>query len=167
MIIGITGKIGSGKTTLTWALRKNLICNVIDVDDISHELLHVQDRKIAELIFEDKELLKKIESIIHPYVMKRVEDEVKKNKFGNLIIEFPLIFSKKFVDLCDTTVMMVASDDTIKKRLLGRGYSENEISNRLKVYPIQWDYEFDHFINNDNEDIKYLDQEIKKLKENI
>ncbi|MDM7920252.1 MAG: dephospho-CoA kinase [Methanosarcina sp.] len=92
IIIGITGIIGSGKTTVSDILRKKGI-TVIDLDALAKKAImlkevqeeiasslgkeYVEDgkpaiEKIKELVFSDKEQLRLLESIIHPRVRENL-----------------------------------------------------------------------------------------------
>ena len=115
-IIGITGGIATGKSTLTNLLRKRGY-KVIDADSISkevtqigkpsyyeiidcfgHEILlednSINRKKLARLIFENSNLRKKLNNIVHPRVFEEIQARIHRNCKDNEIIyvEIPLLF---------------------------------------------------------------------------
>ena len=136
IVICVTGKIGSGKSTASEILAEILGGKIIDVDKVGHKALEKEevierlreifgeniikngkvDRKaLGGIVFSDEELLKKLESILHPIMVKMVEDEVKNSK-KPVIIDCALLKRMKLDRMCDFIITMKSSYKTSKNR---------------------------------------------------
>ena len=114
LCVGLTGGIGSGKTTVSEIFRK-LGVNIIDADVITHELQDIDqpaykeiekqfgpdvigenrelDREyLRKLIFTDHELKTKLENIVHPLVREEIYRRISANTRPYSIISIPLLF---------------------------------------------------------------------------
>ncbi len=172
--VGLTGIFGSGKTTVA-SIFKKYGFDVISCDDIVAELLEkeevkkklveifgnevvrngkVDKKKIAEIIFTDSEKKEKLENLIHPFVFKRIDEEIKRNidkikKKGIIVVEIPLLFETKSEKKFDYVVVVSASLDIIKSRLREK-YKEEEIELRWRnQFPLEFkEKNADYIINN-------------------
>ena len=124
MIIGVTGGIGCGKTTVSFILASKLNAPVLDADKISREAMNSEEiltkmchffsndifdnngnidrKKVALIAFSDADKLKKLNSIIHPYVMKQIRAQINKLENDNpfIILDVPIPIAD-FKMLCD------------------------------------------------------------------
>ena len=149
IVIGITGSIGMGKTTIASMLKK-LNIPIHDSDAIVRSLLDNNDNvisqikdkwpsciislknktlinkvKLSDIIFKRKSQKKILEGIIHPYVLYSRDLFLKKNlanknKFVGL--DVPLLFETKADKMCNYIFLAYASQKTQKKRVLKRKY---------------------------------------------
>ncbi|AJG41290.1 dephospho-CoA kinase [Thermotoga sp. RQ7] len=143
MVIGVTGKIGTGKTTVCEVLKRDYGAHMVNVDRIGHEVLEevkerlvelfgesiledgkVSRKKLGEIVFGSEEKLKKLEQLVHPLMRKKVEDIVKKRS-GLVVIEAALLRRMKLDALCDHIITVVAEE----KKIIERNESAKE---RLK-----------------------------------
>jgi len=137
--IGLTGNIASGKSTVEAVIAETGY-KVIDLDKISHELLNTickdeilklfgttERKKIAEIVFNDKNKLKKLENIIHPKLKEYVSDYFEKNKNEKAVfVSGALIYEAGFSELFDK-IIFVDSDKNIRlKRLMKRNSLKKE-----------------------------------------
>ena len=160
--VALTGGIASGKTVVLAAVRdfpevktvqadelaKEIYCpdnphfeEVVDLlgTDIVDETGAVDRKKVAELVFENEELLRKLEDIAHPYVRQRINELV--NNYGNrgsglLMIEIPLLFQSPDAELEDFDyILLVAVDREVQvERLMERdGISEATAKKRIEL----------------------------------
>jgi dephospho-CoA kinase len=135
-VIGITGGIGCGKSTLTHYL-KSRDHAVVDADEIVSKLFgepHVQEKIIALVGTLDKKMIRKIvfqstvkrkelEDILHPLVNSIIEEEMnkhRKNTNGFLFVSIPLLFEKDLSAMFDQTVAVVCEEETQLQRLRQR-----------------------------------------------
>ncbi|MFW5786969.1 MAG: dephospho-CoA kinase [Halanaerobiales bacterium] len=156
MIIGLTGGIATGKSTVSKIL-KNYGAYIIDADKIAHEVLSKGeeawkkvidefgeqvlnknkeiDRKVlGEIVFSDKSKLRELEKITHPEIVKKIKKEIKSNKDkeGNIVLEAPLLFETGLEGLCDEIWVVYTDRETQVKRLLKRDkLSIKEAENRI------------------------------------
>jgi dephospho-CoA kinase len=140
-IIGLTGGIGSGKTTVA-NMFKDLGVPVYIADDEAKKLTNkskvikrklvnllgeeafldgLLNRKfVADIIFKDPELLKKVNSIIHPKVASHFKLWVKKQKGSYCVKEAAILFENGGYKDCDLTILVTAPMDIRIERVLNR-----------------------------------------------
>ncbi|MCL2473737.1 MAG: dephospho-CoA kinase [Alphaproteobacteria bacterium] len=129
LIIGLTGGIGTGKSTAAKMFEE---CNipVFYADKAAHEALEeISDRqsfsreKIADEIFADDEARKKLEAVLHPRVLEKMNlfiEEHKKQKKPFVVLEVPLLFEAGFDTYCDKVICAAASESAQKQRVVSR-----------------------------------------------
>ncbi|SFZ92144.1 dephospho-CoA kinase [Flaviramulus basaltis] len=141
IIVGLTGGIGSGKTTV--AKQFNLLgVPVYIADEEAKKLMHkskIIKRKlnqlfedkayfdgklnkplIANIIFNDDTYLKKMNAIIHPRVARHFEKWVIKQKAPYVIKEVAILFENGGEKACDFVITVIADKELRVKRLLER-----------------------------------------------
>ena len=142
MILGLTGGIACGKTTIS-NIFKQLGVKVIDADKVAREVIELPEivnqikknygdevfingkldrKKLREIIFNDKEKIMKLNSIIHPKVIDIFKEEYNKNKFSDEIIVFdiPLLFEVGLEKYCNKTIVVYVNEEIQIKRLIER-----------------------------------------------
>ena len=147
VIIGITGSIGMGKTTIAKILnfckipifdadeevKKILDNNVSIINKIKSkwpECIYLQNnkeiidkKKIGKIIFNNTKEKEKIEKIIHPIINKKRNiflQEKKKDKFRLVGLDIPLLYETKTNKICNYILLASASESTQKDRVLKR-----------------------------------------------
>ena len=141
-VIGLTGSIASGKSTVSAKL-KELGYYVIDCDDIGHRILkkarvgyypvvaefgeeildsigHIDRKKLGQIIFNDKSKKEKLNQILHPIIKDLVKKEIDAYYHGLIFLDCPLLFETDFHELCDETVVVYVNMDTQIHRLMAR-----------------------------------------------
>ncbi|MBR4106606.1 MAG: dephospho-CoA kinase [Alphaproteobacteria bacterium] len=140
-LIGITGSIGSGKTTLA-NIARELGYVVYDVDEWVRfiykdgdflELLEknftgsvkngVADKRyLREIVFNDKKKLAKLESLIYPILNAKIRKLITKGAKNNFIVflDIALLFEKKWDKYCDFIILADADYELRKKRVMLR-----------------------------------------------
>lgn len=143
-IIGLTGGIGSGKTTVAHYIeelgfpvyysddRAKTIVN--DNDDLkirikellgegSYDKNGIYDRKfVGEIVFNDKDLLHKLNEIIHPAVRLDFEEWLKKQTKYLVFKETALLFELKLNRQCYKSLLITAEDNIRTKRVMDRDH---------------------------------------------
>lgn len=142
MIIGLTGTIGAGKSTVASLFAARSYA-VIDCDGISHGLNDdagyvaevgrrfcgvVTDGKLdraalAKIVFADAEKLAELESIAFPFITRRVICEIENYKSlgKDIVLDAPTLFRAGLEGICDLTVGVIAERETRIERILSRG----------------------------------------------
>ena len=135
MILGLTGGIASGKSTVS-SFFKEIGIEIIDADKIAREVSEQNEvidklveifgeeilekktldkqgrRKIArknlrEIVFSNKENVKKINNIIHPRVIEVFEERKKTNLANEIVIfDIPLLFEANLEYLCNKVIVV-------------------------------------------------------------
>ena len=148
-IIGITGGIGSGKSTVSkfieelgfpvydsdfWAkelvnLDENLKSRIIELlGEESYDENGKYNRKfVAEKVFENQELLLKLNQIIHPAVKIHFENWVNAQNAEFVFKETALLFELKLNESCYQSILVTADENIRIKRVMdrdGRTYRE-------------------------------------------
>lgn len=160
MVVGLTGCIGSGKTTVLKEFEKLLIpVYIADIEakkimrtNVSvkgaiKELLGEEsyvgedlDRGyIADKVFHNKELLNQLNKIVHPAVHKHFKEFVKKQTAQYLVYENAILFENKNELFCDKVIVVTASEKNRIDRVMKRdGVSKEDVLARMKN---QWSQE--------------------------
>ncbi|MES2864566.1 MAG: dephospho-CoA kinase [Bacteroidota bacterium] len=141
-IIGLTGGIGSGKTTVAkYFASKGIPVYIADqaAKDIMNDKEVIQEvqslfaknviqndglldrNAIRELVFNDKSKLDQLNKIVHPKVKTDFENWLQKNKKAKFIIkEVAILFETNGQKYCDATILVTAPIETRIKRVLER-----------------------------------------------
>ena len=189
MIIGITGSIACGKSTVSNYLKsKGYI--VIDADRIGHEALDddyvkeklilafgneilednkINRQKLGELVFGSSSNLNVLNSIVHPEIRKKILEKIDKNNDKELIfIDVALLFEAKFDDLVDKIIVVYVDENTQLTRLMKRNsISKKEALSRIvsQMSPIEKAKLGDYTVNNNLDVINTYEQVDKVLSE--
>lgn len=149
-IIGLTGPIGGGKSTVAAVLAEAGV-PVIDADRLAHEALEVRSDEIcrafpeactagtpdrsqlARIVFQSPERRARLEGIIHPYVQKRIDellDRYRAQGAGVVVVEIPLLFEKGWERRLDGVLVVNAPWQVRRRRLLARGLDPEDAERR-------------------------------------
>ena len=187
--IGLTGGIGSGKSTVSKIFKlfgipiynsdeiskKILLNNKIIQEKITHVLGEgiiqndkVNTTKISEIIFQDKKKLDAINIILHSEVKKDFNHWLVKQKANYIIKESAIIFESKIESTFDKIILVKSNENTRIKRIMERDNKNKNLI--LSIIKNQYSNTFlskkaDYIINNDSND--FLIPQIIKLHEKI
>ncbi len=157
MIIGLYGRIGSGKTTLCNYLRTKGFF-VIDGDKISREILMpgkkglkavidafgteylnpdgtLNRKKLGDYVFSHKEALKRLSDITHPLICEEITSLMQAHSSRHIVIEGAVLYATKIIDLCDKTLVVV-SDATLQRIIKRDFLSKEEALSRINAQEI-------------------------------
>ena len=175
-VIGITGSIATGKTTVTTYLKEKGYL-VLDADEIVKEekkpnkLIYkalinkfdrkilnsnneIDDKKLAQFIYESEHNRQIINKIIHPIVYDVLEDEIVKAPHGLIFVSVPLMFEAHFDSLCQKIICVKTSDDVQINRLMNRNnLTLEEAKKRIDAHMTQEEkcQKSDYIIDNSKE----------------
>jgi dephospho-CoA kinase len=189
MVIGITGGIGCGKSTFSMLLSEALSAPILDADKISHEAFsskeiliemcnflgddildtdgNIDKIKVANIVFLDVNKLKQLNSIIHPYVMKKISDRITSlsKKHPYIIIDVPLP-NNDFMKLSDYIITIWSDLDKRIERLQKRSnFTKEAIIARIEKQMSQKEYEsLANTVIYNNGSIDELKNELREVK---
>lgn len=158
LIIGLTGSIASGKSTIS-AMFAKLQIPVVDADKISREVVDpgkeayemivqefgeeilqadkmIDRKKLGSIVFTDEVKRKQLNQIVHPAV--RIEMLRQRNDFiaaGEkcVVLDIPLLFESKLTHFVDKTLVVSVDEKTQLSRLMTRDdSSESEAKQRIQ-----------------------------------
>ena len=152
-IIGVTGGVGAGKSTVLNYLEKRYGAKLILADLVGHEVMEpgheayeqvvkafgheivsedkTIDRKaVSDVVFGNEEKLKKLNGIIHPAVRQSVLEEIqlqKEKKTAIVVVEAALLLEEHYEEFCNN-VWYIHTDAEIRiQRLMdSRGYTREK-----------------------------------------
>lgn len=191
MILGLTGGIACGKTTIS-NIFKQLGVKVIDADKVAREVIELPEivnqikknygdevfingkldrKKLREIIFNDKEKIMKLNSIIHPKVIDIFKEEYNKNKFSDEIIVFdiPLLFEVGLEKYCNKTIVVYVNEEIQIKRVMERDNSSRELAKKIidaQMALFEKVKMADYAIEN-NSTVNELEKKVKNIIESI
>jgi dephospho-CoA kinase len=156
-IVGLTGGIGSGKSTAAGFL-KELGAEVIDLDKAGHEALkkdggayekvveefgvgvldekgEIDRARLGKIVFKDKKALKRLNKIAHPVIDKFVEKKVsecRRKGIRVLVLEAAAMLEAEKTWQVDEIWVTTADDKVVVNRLKTRpGFSEEDVKRRI------------------------------------
>ncbi|MFJ1429951.1 dephospho-CoA kinase [Capnocytophaga canimorsus] len=154
MIVGLTGGIGSGKTTIAKVfegfgipvfLSDNQAHKIVESDKevigqikaLFGEVAYTQgkyNRKyIAEIVFKDKGLLSKLNAIVHPAVARHFQDWKANQKAPYVLIESAILFESGLYRYCDSIITIEAPEQERIERVIQReGCTREWVESRIK-----------------------------------
>ena len=177
-LIGITGKTGTGKSTIATALSQKLDGRYVDIDKIGHqatsdphiakklcdifgnELLDsngtIDRKKLGNIVFSDTNKMQILTDITWEY-MKQELDNILLQKQQCFIFDWALLPKVKFWDMCDFKILVTSDDTMRKKRILERDHiSEDYLKKResatLDYSKLAFDFIFDNDYAKENMD---------------
>mgnify|MGYP001289827259 FL=1 len=155
--VGLTGGIGSGKTTVSKVFAdKNF--KIFNSDDIAKNIIKtdVEIKKsiinffgsksfngsdfnsiyISEVIFSDPKKLDLLNSIVHPKVFEKFKKFVKKNLKSKILVESAILFESNFYKLMDYNILLKSPKIERINRIINRdNLSRKKIE---KIMNVQW-----------------------------
>lgn len=174
--IGLTGGIGSGKSTVC-RLFAELGVPIIDADDIAHALVAPGQPALARLtaafgpeiidpqgnlnrallrkrIFNDRKELHRLELILHPLILNRMHRQLERLESSYVIIAIPLLLEKGWQSEVDR-ILVVDADETLQlERTIKRDSISEEAVKRIMLTQVSRQQRLDaadDIIHNDGE----------------
>jgi len=156
-IIGLTGKTGSGKSTVSKIL-SDRGCGVVDADLVARKVVEagspllkilaenfgdevinpdgtLNRKKLSERGFATAEATEKLNSLMHPMITEYMDKEVQRlhnDGFEKIIIDAPALFESGFDKKCDVIIVVTAPYDVRLQRILSRDNMTEEAA-RLRM----------------------------------
>ena len=190
-IIGITGGIGSGKSTVSRTL-VNLGAAIIDADAITRtvtskggkafdELVsyfgntilnfngELDRKKLADIVFNDRIKLHALNAITHKYIVEKIIDSIKNIKTAGktdvIVLDAPIPLEHGFLDIVDEVWVVAANRNNRIKRIMERsGFTYEQALSRIDTQNKDEEYinEADEVLYN-NGSIEELEKAVVRL----
>jgi len=183
-IIGITGKSGSGKTTVASLIAKKMNGIHLDIDKIGHEALLQEDvikklcnnfgteilnengqidrKKLGNIVFAKKDKMKQLEEMTWNYMKESIDNILSINK-ENIVLDWALLPQTIYWNKCDFKILVESDYDKRKDKVIERDNISEEYFNKRDSASVDYsEFEFDYILKND-----YSIQTLKKILENL
>jgi len=152
-LIGLTGVIGSGKSTVAKLFAKHG-ATVLDADRLAKDALvnpslqiellarfpgafengALQTARLAEIVFPDPQKLKQLTDLTYPIVRQSFQETVRGLTPGAILVyDVPLLFEANLQDDFDLTVCVKTADPVRLERLRKRGLTDSDIKRREEL----------------------------------
>jgi dephospho-CoA kinase len=172
MVIGIIGGIGSGKSTVLDYLKTKYDGEIIQSDIVAKEIMEpgnrafndiarafpqviedgrINNRKLAEIVFKNKECLNTLNLITHPQTIDEIKSRIKKSDKPLVVVESALLIGTGIEQQCDEIWYVFCNIEKRINRLMNsRGYSREKCLNIINNQPDDCEYNTcaDEFIDN-------------------
>lgn len=178
MILGITGGVGSGKSTVLNYLKDKYHAVIIEADLVAKyimepgNIVYEQVRKnfkdlkmsddgfidrgyLATVVFNDEKKLKLLNSIVHPGVKEEIKKIINNAQTNDkeclIVIEAALLIEDGYNDICDRIWYIYCEKEVRIRRLMeSRGYTREKALNIMKNQMSEEDFKMntDAFIDN-------------------
>lgn len=153
-VIGVTGGVGSGKSAVLNYIEAHFDARIVKADEVGHMLMmpwgkcfepvvklfgdwvvredgSLDRQAIAQIVFKDPKMLKKLNAIIHPEVKKYIVREIERSRKEEtefFFIEAALLLEEKYDEICDEIWYIYCEKEVRIERLRrDRGYSDERI----------------------------------------
>ncbi|MCR5339920.1 MAG: dephospho-CoA kinase [Saccharofermentans sp.] len=187
-VLGITGGIGSGKSTVSGILRDKGVL-VLDADEISRKVTEpggkaipaiaeefgpkaigaggVMNRKaVSQIVFSDKKKLDVLSSIVHRFVFEEMEEQVQKEKEKGtkcVVLDVPIPVTR-FTDMCNQIWVVTCDKDVRLARLAKRGLDKEEANRRIDMQMSDDEYcALSDFSIDNSWDLESLNDKVERL----
>ncbi|MGM0606798.1 MAG: dephospho-CoA kinase [Candidatus Muiribacteriota bacterium] len=164
MILGICGKIGSGKTLLSEFFKNNQNSYIINCDKLASELINdkqeilelisknfgskliinnqLNKKMMRKIVFNDKKSLYKLNQIVHPFLFNEVKNilniEELKSEYSYIVVEAAVLYEASLYKLVDKIIWVSAKLHNILQRVSLR--DKDKRKNIENIYKIQKSY---------------------------
>jgi dephospho-CoA kinase len=197
LIVGLTGGIVGGKSTVA-SMFEDLGAKIVDADKLGHSVilpnksawkkivkifgkdilqndLIIDREKLGKTVFANQTLLKKLNEITHPEIIKIIKKEIDlvKNKTYNqqkiLIIDAALIYEAKIDGLMDKVIVVYIDEDEQIRRLIKRNnLSKDEALQRIKSQmPIKEKIKMADYVIDNSSSLDNTKKQVEKIWKNL
>ena len=194
LIVGLTGGIVVGKSTVA-SMFKDLGAKIIDADKLGHSVilpynpvwgkiirlfkkdilrndLTIDREKLGKIVFANQTLLKKLNEITHPEIIKLIKKEINlaKDKTRSqekiLVIDAALIYEAKIDRLMDKIIVVYVNEDEQAKRLIKKrnNLSKEEALQRIKSQiPMKEKVKMADYVIDNSNSLEKTKEQVEKI----
>ncbi len=163
-VIGLTGGVGAGKSTVTGLLKKEYGALILEADAICKKLMEpggpaygeivrllgqevllpsgeIDKKRMAQMIFEDPAKRAAVNRILHPATFEAAAKRIRNTRKKLIVYESALPYEARFSELCDKVLYVHASPAVRRERLkASRGYSDEKVSAIMRTQLSEEDF---------------------------
>ncbi|MGD0786081.1 MAG: dephospho-CoA kinase [Sedimentisphaerales bacterium] len=189
-VIGLLGAIASGKSTVAKELQTRG-CAVIDADTIAKDFLKFEEikrqirsrfgdavfddsgqvnrAKLADVVFDDPKAVQAINAIIHPPVMKKVQELMERYQNAPnvkaIVLDVPLLLEVGWEKRCDKLIFVYCDEQKRWRRIEKRGFFDKNQLKKREIFQISLDKKekISHYMLNNNDDLSELTRQIGEI----
>ena len=161
MVIGVTGGVGTGKSTILQILKEKYNAVIIIADDIARDLMmpheasyeaavryfgediltkgpgsHIDRAHLAQIVFHDPEKLEALNNMTHPLVKTKIRsliDAYQSEGRGLIVLETAILIRAGYLDIVDELWVICADYETRVQRLMAsRGYTREKTDSIIR-----------------------------------
>lgn len=160
IIVGLTGNIGTGKSTVARMLA-DLGATVIDADKVAHEVMRagtsahaavvekfgpgvltpageIDRKRLGALVFADSMALARLEAIVHPATIREIQRRIENTTAGVVVVEAIKLIEAGMADAYDSVWVTICQREQQIQRIVNeRGLSWAEAEQRVRAQPPQ------------------------------
>jgi len=194
MIIGLTGSFATGKSTVARMFHA-LGAKIINADKIAHKVLdepsiknkllilfgddisarnRISRRKLGKLVFSNRDLVVKLNKVVHPPVIAEIKKELRKNKqtkFNQrkvIVLDAPLLIEAGLLKLVDYLVVVKCSKINQIRRGIKNGFNKSQAIRRIQAQmPLKYKIRLANFVVNNNFSLEKTNAEVKSIWQKI
>lgn len=151
MILGITGGVGCGKSTVLDIMQKQYRAKIIQADALGHDAMepgtdsyqkivalfgneildsekHIDRNQVATRIYKDEEKRKQLNAIVHPFVLEQIRKRLQEwSREPFIVVESALMFDTECYQYCDEIWGILTDPEVRINRLMNaRGYTREK-----------------------------------------
>ena len=155
-VIGITGGVGSGKSTALMLLKEKYDAYICMADELGHRAMdqgtdayiqivkqfgpdilacngEINRNALADIVYHDEGRLHCLNRIIHPYVKREIRKQMERCPARLFVLETAILFETGCDRLCDEVWGVIAGDEIRIARLMeSRGYSREKAESIMR-----------------------------------
>lgn len=187
MIVGLTGGIASGKSTVSSIFEEHGL-EIVDADKIAKIISSEKKNtdKIAEIFgadilgdngsilreklrkkaFENRDLLIKLNAVIHPQVIEYFQNKKRETPQKKVVIfDVPLLFEAHLDILCDKIVVVAVSRETQISRIMKRDGNSSELATKIieSQFPLKYKVEHADIVIENNGTLDELKAKVEEV----
>ncbi len=160
LLIGLTGNIGTGKSTIAGMLAQ-LGAEVIDADKVAHEVMRapspaymaivetfgpevlgpdgeIDRKRLGSLVFADPGALARLEAIVHPATLEAIQRRIEGASADVVVVEAIKLIEAGMAEACDSVWVTICRPEQQVSRIMDtRGLSRAEAEQRVRAQPPQ------------------------------
>ena len=149
-VIGITGGVGAGKSSVLSILKEDYGAQVLEADKIGHQVMEpgmvcysqvlnlfgkeilkrdgsIDRGLLGGIVFSDEDALASLNAIIHPAVKQEIKRRIAESKSKLIAVEAALLLEDHYDEFCDQVwYIFVPQKERIRRLMESRGYSREK-----------------------------------------